>query len=504
MEAGKIILLYQPLITEESQTMPFGLLALERMVRQDPVEVVIKDEKFDTDIFDFLQANSEHIIIIGISVMLSYQVVGAKKFAKKVKQLYNIPILFGGVFVTMFPNMVINENYVDFIIYGQGEVPFKKLVGEIISERNNLTSVDGLGYKEDGKININKPRAWENTFNFPSYNYDLIDVIRYIEFGGNYLKYIGSTGCNCKCNFCLIGHSYGIRHAINTPENILKDIQYFLSKIPELTHIEFTDANFLLQKKPVIAFCQLLISHNIKIKWLANTNIKNFLDNYTDSDIKILKEAGCFRINFGAESGDPVVLKNLNKNHTIEDIIIVYKKLLRHKIDVTYLFMFGFPPNPDTDIRKTFKLIMRLYSISPTIDITGRIYINLINNFYFQEALKLGYKPPTTYQDYENIILNGVKFNYIKQKHRNIIKYFGIYYISAIKKEIPLSLDKKLHKTWRIISFIWYPVVKLRFMFNIFNFTYDAALISLLIDFIYKIKHIKKNKLNNIIDEFMR
>jgi anaerobic magnesium-protoporphyrin IX monomethyl ester cyclase len=83
----------------------------------------------------------------------------ALKWARRVKNLTNTPIVFGNVHPTFHPADVLKQDCVDFIIRGEGELTLLELV-EALDGKRRLIDILGLGFKENGEPKINAMRPF--------------------------------------------------------------------------------------------------------------------------------------------------------------------------------------------------------------------------------------------------------------------------------------------------------------------------------------------------------
>ena len=96
--------------------------------------------------------------------------------------------------------------------------------------------------------------------------------------------------------------------------------EYFDQKV-----FTFRDESFTANKKHAIKVCNELIQRglNNKLKWTCETHSKSA--NY--DLFCLMKEAGCYYIDIGIESGAYEILKATGKNTTVETIKNACKRL---------------------------------------------------------------------------------------------------------------------------------------------------------------------------------
>ena len=107
----------------------------------------------------------------------------------------------------------------------------------------------------------------------------------------------------------------GIRY--RSPENVIEEIKELNSRY-NITAISFFDECFMGDVKRTTAMCNALIKENLDIRFTCDGRL-----NFAKPEIlKLMKAAGCVFINFGIESMDDLVLKNMHKSldtKTIEE-----------------------------------------------------------------------------------------------------------------------------------------------------------------------------------------
>ena len=80
-----------------------------------------------------------------------------------------------------------------------------------------------------------------------------------------------------------------------------------------------------------------------------------------DKDILVLaKKAGCLRLRYGVESGDPEILKAMNKNITCSQVEAVFKLTRQTGIEAFGYFMIGYLHDTPESMRRTLDFAKRL------------------------------------------------------------------------------------------------------------------------------------------------
>ena len=208
----------------------------------------------------------------------------------------NALFVLGGPGASATPEYILNKTGVDSVVVGEAE--------------NVILDVkEGLNRGEPVK-NLDKILfpAWDL---FPMERYTTCIKNPGMSDNERMLILLSSRGCVNKCSFCFRLEK-GLR--MRSIPNIIEEIK-ILNKKYGVTYFEFADEFFALSKKRIGDFNQLLEENNLKIKYWCASRVKG-----VDREVlQLMKDGGCVFINYGFESMDADVLKQMRKNTTPED-----------------------------------------------------------------------------------------------------------------------------------------------------------------------------------------
>ncbi len=295
--------------------------------------------------------------MIGFSV-LTNQYKYALEIARDIKEYLDVPILFGGIHVTMDPVKTLMQDEVDLICVGEGE----EAVAELLTT-GNPAGVRNIGRKENGRPVIEPLRPYTDIIELPFKDYEVFDFQKVIDAKDGWVGLTASRGCPFRCTYCLnhriieiykaSGHmprGYIRRHTV---DQMIEEIQYLLQNYSRITMFIFDDDIFTFDKVWLKEFTERYRSIT-DIPFVCNAHVRIF----DDETAYLLKNAGCRIIKFGLESGSDrmrrKVLQRYMSNKHIEDAFATAEKYALH---TSAFVMFGLPYETIEDIHETIELL---------------------------------------------------------------------------------------------------------------------------------------------------
>ena len=114
----------------------------------------------------------------------------------------------------------------------------------------------------------------------------------------------------------------------------------------------FRDPVFSINRKHTIELCEKIINEKLNINFAIETHLR-----ILDSElVDLLKKAGLKTAIVGVEGYDPEVLKNANRFTVTKDLQLTkIKELEDKKIQVSAMFIIGFPTDTKITINKTIQ-----------------------------------------------------------------------------------------------------------------------------------------------------
>ena len=473
MSRKVLILFYPSTVPEDHQrfSMPYALLYLERVVRDLDLEIKIIDEDITPDYQLDIENYGDRLMFAGISTMTGHQIKGAIKFSKFLKENYShVKIIWGGWHPSVLPDETINEDFIDFVISGQGEFAFRELIIALLKQQD-YSDIKGLYYKKNNLIFSSPRDSFYDITLLPPINFDLIDVRKYVV--SDTLVYFASHGCVYECGFCAMSTIYKKKWFPKPVEVVVKELTYLKSKTG-FKYINFQDDNFFVNKKFTLSLCEAIIEAGLDFKFITSGHAKNLLT-FADDDFKTIYKAGCRKIYIGAESGSQEVLDLINKKETVEDNFSVLKLLKKHKIITVFSTMVCLPSNPQKDLNLTLNMIRKAKLIDPLLEILIFYYTPFPQTPLYEMALKNGFVSPTTPEEWSNYTMFNSRLPWHRKYFKKRLEYFYNYYFPFYNKSIEQIAPNELKSTVRIFQKLFFKLNRWRFKNNFFQFPFEAG-----------------------------
>ncbi len=301
---------------------------------------------------------------IGISSFTTFLLNSAYELATELKHaLPTTPLIIGGPHTTSFgEHILIDCPDIDYVIPGDGEIPLLELL-ECLHSGKEPNSVKGLIYKdkEGNIIDTGCSNVVEDLdiFPFPArhiYNQELYEPLPSLSPKRPVTSMITSRGCPwARCKFCYQGGKYASPFRRRSPENVVAEIKDLIKQY-QIKNIVFWDDNFCIYPEWIHKFCALMKQEKINIDW----SVLSRVNTVTKEMLQEMAEVGCYSIQFGIESGNPEILKLINKGHTIEQCKKAVHWAKEAGMETRAFFVLGFPTETPEMSEKTIQFACEL------------------------------------------------------------------------------------------------------------------------------------------------
>jgi len=252
----------------------------------------------------------------------------------------------------------------DAVVTGEGEITVTEMVNKLAAG-DSLRDVQGIVFRDNGELVENDPRPLiEDLDSLPLPARDLLgDASRYIPPPASYKRkpvavMITSRGCNRRCIYCSQidrERKAGIRGIrFRSVSSVLEEISLCLKQ--GYKEIKFIDDTLAADYNRLMILCREIQSRRLDFSWFASACV-----NQVDKPLlRAMKQAGCWAILLGAESGVQKNLNTLRKGSTLKQIRQAVAAAKEVGLQVSTPFLFGIPGETFEEGLKTIEFAIEL------------------------------------------------------------------------------------------------------------------------------------------------
>ncbi|HEX9092899.1 MAG TPA: radical SAM protein [Coriobacteriia bacterium] len=280
--------------------------------------------------------------------------------ARRVKERMDVPVLVGGPHATFFPEIV-DRPEVDIVCRGEGEEAIREIVAALAShDPGSLASIPNVSTRVDGRIVTNDVRDLaEDLDRLPFPDWELYRK-RYAFLVPYYLgnfPAILSRGCPHACSYCF-NRSYlqlyrgkGRYVRRETPAGAVARLARMRDEFG-VRRFNFVDDSFAENAAWVEEFTALY-RDRVALPFICNVRAPSV----TEETARMLREAGCYCLRMGIESGDERVRREiLAKRVSDEEIGAAAANARRNHMKLVTYNMYGCPGESLEDALRTYEL----------------------------------------------------------------------------------------------------------------------------------------------------
>ncbi len=235
-----------------------------------------------------IQANPD---IVALSFMLISR-NSAFKVARVAKKL-GLKVIAGGIHATTSPEDLINSNYFDAVITGDG----LGVIEDVVSSYKNL----------EKEIIKGKSKENDSLYCDPFFSQDQINWMKETKS----IQLFTHFGCPFSCTFCSakssVHRTLDLKYVINLLERSKKEY--------DVKFVDILDDTFALSLPRLKSFRKMLKERNLSFSFKTQGRTSSFSDDIA-YELKLLGVQSVF---FGIETASNRLLEFLNKKTTIEN-----------------------------------------------------------------------------------------------------------------------------------------------------------------------------------------
>lgn len=357
---------------------PLGILYISAFLNERGVSNKLFDSTFSSSEQwkEYVIKHQPPVIAFYCNLMTKVKILSLVEFVKSREDLKQIKLIAGG------PDLRYNsENYLragfDFLVIGEGEETTFELVQSLRGQsKTPLSEIQGLTYLngEREAVHTGERTKIKEVNELPLPNREGIDLQRYLDtwkkhHGQSAINISTQRGCPYTCKWCSTA-VYGQSYRRRSPDQVVEEMTSLKEKYNPDT-LWFVDDVFTVSHKWLKEFVEALNFANVKIPFECITRA----DRMNAEVIDLLKQAGCFRVWIGAESGSQKIIDAMDRRvdvHKVREMLQLSKKA---GIETGTFIMVGYPGETEEDIQETISHLVEsdpdIYTITVAYPIKG-------------------------------------------------------------------------------------------------------------------------------------
>jgi radical SAM superfamily enzyme YgiQ (UPF0313 family) len=299
--------------------------------------------------------------VVGVTFTSENRFIGFDVIRTARASLPGATIVAGGPHVSAAAEDTLrNIPELDLVIRGEGEEAFLAVVRKL-EGNESFESVPSVSYRMDGEV-VSNPLgpfiADLDSLPFPAWHMMPMNRYRFMadvpgEGKLRALNIMASRGCPFDCSFCASPGMWGRRYRARSPQNVLAEIDELVQRFGAQALWIFDDT-FTIDRKRTVSICEGIGSKYPSLRWFCEIRV----DTVDRTLLAIMKNAGCFCVAFGVESGSQRIIdQSIGKRIELEQVHQVVAWCRELGLQYNPFMILSHPDETEEDARQSMKLV---------------------------------------------------------------------------------------------------------------------------------------------------
>lgn len=480
-----MIVLIQPMTNifdagKSRPTPPLSLLAAARLAAARH-EVRIVDQRatphWRRELETLLRAKP---LLVGVTSVTGSQLDHALAAARFVHQTApQVPLVWGGIHATLFPEQVLADPAADLVIRGEGEHTLAQLA-DALAEGRGPHGIAGVSYRDNGQVRHADDRSFVDLDAMPDVDLSLAPGGDHFLVEGRPATYVEtSRGCPNRCAYCYNAVFHHRRWRGEKPATVLDRWRRLRRERPHIVHLSIVDDNFFGNPKRALDLAEGLVREGAPFRYQVQGAEVAMLDGFDDDQLALLRRSGCVRLDMGVESGSARLLESVDKRLSPDQVRRVNRRLAACGITAWYNFLAGMPGETDADLDASFALMLQLLRDNPQALVSPfYLYAPYPGTALFERSQELGYRPPARLDGWAGLHDGRLAVPWIDPARRRELA--GAYFASIfVDRKLAVYDTKPL---FRLAARLYRPIARWRLTRRFFRWMPERWLFEKLVD----------------------
>ena len=286
-----------------------ALYSLQAYCRRDFPAIQVKEFNINQDLEAILGAiYRTRPSILGFSTNI-WNIIPTLELVERVKKvLPETVVILGGPEASADWAALLQQPVApDYIVCGEGEETLRQLLHYLTSGKPDRAAINGLAYKDGGRVVATPPPAPLDLEKIP-FPYPDLSVLRH-----RLVYYESSRGCPYRCAYCMSGWEQSTMRYLPL-ERVKADLARFIEG--GVGTVKMVDRTFNLDRQRTVKLLQFLAEQEGTTEFHFEM-VGELID---EEIIAIFKAAppGRFRVEIGVQSTCPAALEAVNRRYDLE------------------------------------------------------------------------------------------------------------------------------------------------------------------------------------------
>ena len=288
--SNKVVFFF-PAFSSTEATAPLGILSLATPLLRAGYQVRLIDSTITPNFRKRVMEELDDALCLAVSLVTGPMIRETVEIAKESKRLYpDLPVVLGGWHPSLLPDQTLAAECVDVVCKGQGDEAIVEIVRRI-EANESFEGIDGVGYKQDGRLVFNAPRALKPITEMPPTAYDLADFDAYERVcGRRWAMYISSLACPYNCAYCTNAGVYGRKWNALPAEQVAAETTDVVTRYG-LSLLWIVDDNFLVDRERALGIAEGIVRTGVKFDWSIQAST-NLVTRLSVDELKLLRRSG--------------------------------------------------------------------------------------------------------------------------------------------------------------------------------------------------------------------
>ena len=334
---------------------PLGIAYMAAVLEQNDIAVEIIDAaalemSWETLESEIKRVSPQLVAVTALTPTIDKALQTAELAKKTCPQA---TVVMGGYHPTFNYQEMLEKDYVDVVVMGEGEYTMLELV-QTLEEGGDLKNVKGIAYQDV----VTPPRPLIEDLDelpFPARHLLPMDHYKILNMKLHTATLISGRGCPMQCSFCASAALHGNKLRMRSAQNVVDEMEHLI-KDHDAGMIAFMDDTFTLKPSRVAEICDEIIKRDLDTYWGCTARA----DTLSDELLQKLSDSGCITLFLGVESADQQQLDRVNKQITIDKIRQAFKLSRENDIRTIASVVLGMPGDTKESIERTIKFVREL------------------------------------------------------------------------------------------------------------------------------------------------